>query len=97
MGMSRLRLQETSSRRPQEKFFGATYRRISGCHQNFILGRLYDVISRRLEDFSIGRSHDVGKGRRLALYREPHGMSFGDVLGTSSGRKFAEWANTVKN
>lgn len=59
--------------------------------------RPHDVICRRMEDFSIGRPHDFGKGRRLALYREPHVMFFGDVLKTSSERKFAEWVNQVKN
>ena len=41
------------------------------------------------------RLQDVGRGRPLPLYRGPYGDVHRRSFGTSSGRNFADWGESI--
>ena len=71
---------------------GVRNRTVWGCLRDITLGRPHDVIFQRPKD--------VGRALYLVLHREPNGdvhrTSFGDVIGTSLGRHFANWDISIK-
>ena len=71
---------------------GVRNRTVWGCLRDITLGRPHDVIFQRPKD--------VGRAYYLVLHREPNGdvrrTSFGDAIGTSLGRHFANWDISIK-
>ena len=92
MGTSLLHLQETTAGDVPWHYI----QDIWGRPQDVTLGRPQDFILQRPKHVGGGRAQDVSRRRPLAQdrgpYRDVHGTPSGDVLRTSLGSNFADWA-----